>query len=192
MKPKVLPEGSEAAVCRGSIKKIFLKMLQNPQAGKQIYLVFFFDTFAGLLAATLLKKRFPYKRFPVKFAKFLRKPILHNIFRRLVLSSPRIPLKPNEEAIRECLMLYVIYDLPIFNVSCEITWKFTKILEKNSEEVAGLQLATLLKYCCILKTNLFSNTPVDCFYFLFVCDWSSCSKFVRFFGFRGNKRLVAS
>ena len=45
-KPKMLPEGTEAAVCRGSIKKIFAKF-----TGKQIYLVFFFDKVAGLQAA---------------------------------------------------------------------------------------------------------------------------------------------
>ena len=45
------------------------------------------------------------------------------------------------------VMLFVICDLPISDVSCEITWKFTKILEGTSEGVAGLQLAILLKYC---------------------------------------------
>ena len=28
-------------------------------------------------------------------------------------------------------MLYVICDLPISDISCEITWKFNKILERN-------------------------------------------------------------
>ena len=28
-------------------------------------------------------------------------------------------------------MLYVICDLPISDISCEITWKFNKIIERN-------------------------------------------------------------
>ena len=98
-KPKMLPEGTEAAARKGSIKKTFAKF-----TGKQTYLVFFFDKVAGLQAATLLKKRLPYKCFPVKFTKFLGKPILRSTFRRLLLSIQRIPLKPNKEAIRRCSM----------------------------------------------------------------------------------------
>ena len=71
---------------------------------KQIYLIFFFDKVVGLQVATLLKERLHCKCFPVKFAKLLRKSILHNTFRRLLLLTPRIPLKPYKEAIRRCSM----------------------------------------------------------------------------------------
>ena len=93
------------------ILKSFAKL-----TGKQIYLVVFFDKVAGLEAANLSKKRLSYKCFLVKFAKVLRKPILHNTFRRLLLSTSRIPLKPNKEATRRCSMKYVIFQSPIRTV----------------------------------------------------------------------------
>ena len=39
-------------------------------------------------------------------------------------------------------MLYVICDLPISDISCEITWKFNRILEREFllSKVAGLRL----------------------------------------------------
>ena len=103
-KPKMLPVGTEAAVRRGCIKKMFFKNFAK-FIGKQIYRISFFDKVAGLQAANLLsKKRLPCKCFPVNFSKFLRTPFLQNTSRRLLLSTPRILLKPNKETIRRCSM----------------------------------------------------------------------------------------
>ena len=45
----------------------------------------FFNKVAGLRLATLLKKTFWHRRFPVSFAKFLRTPFLQNTSGRLLL-----------------------------------------------------------------------------------------------------------
>ena len=60
-KPKMLSEGTEAAVCRGSMKKILFAKF----TGKQIYLVFFFDKVPGLQAAgcNFIKKEIPIQVF---------------------------------------------------------------------------------------------------------------------------------
>ena len=46
----------------------------------------FFNEAAGL-RPTLIKNRLRHKRFPVNFPKFLRTPILQNIYKRLLLSK---------------------------------------------------------------------------------------------------------
>ena len=58
---------------RQSVKKILLKILQNPQENT------FFNKVTGLRPTILLKER-PWNRcFLVSFAKFLSKPLLQNI-----------------------------------------------------------------------------------------------------------------
>ena len=54
--------------------------------GKHLYQNLFLNKVAGLRPATLLKKRFWHRCFPVNFTKFLRTPFLQNISRRLLLS----------------------------------------------------------------------------------------------------------
>ena len=44
-----------------------------------------FTNFTGLKACKFVKKRFQRRRFPVKFAKFLKTPILKNICELLLL-----------------------------------------------------------------------------------------------------------
>ena len=65
-----------------SIPKNFTKLTENNCAR-----VPFFNKVAGLMPATLLKKRLWHKCFPVNPAKFLRTPILKNICERLLLRS---------------------------------------------------------------------------------------------------------
>ena len=79
---------SDDTVFRGSrrccsIKKVFLKVLQNSQE-TPVSKSFFFNKAAGLSPATLLKKRLQHKCFSVNFAKFLRTPLLQNTSRRLL------------------------------------------------------------------------------------------------------------
>ena len=45
----------------------------------------FFNKVAGLRAFSFIKKKFQRSCFPVKFAKFLRKPTFKNICERLLL-----------------------------------------------------------------------------------------------------------
>ena len=70
---------SEAVARRSSVKKVFLKALQNSQeniCGR----VFFFNQVADLRPTTWLKKRPWHKCFPVNFAKFLRTHFLYNTY----------------------------------------------------------------------------------------------------------------
>ena len=53
--------------------------------GKHLRWNLFYNKFAGLRPATLLKKRLRYGFFSVNFAKPLRTPFLHNTSRRLLL-----------------------------------------------------------------------------------------------------------
>ena len=96
--------------------------------GKQIYLVFFFDEVAGLQAATLLKNRLPY-RCSCEVCKIFRKICFTQHLQTTASAETKISFKTEERSHQE--MLYVICDLPISDVSCEITWQFTKILERN-------------------------------------------------------------
>ena len=70
----------EAVVRRGSVKKVFLKNLQNSQ--ENTYARVFFSFFKkscrpfGLRPVTLLKKRVWHRCFPVNSAKFLKTPFL--------------------------------------------------------------------------------------------------------------------
>ena len=57
-------ESTEAVAQRCSVKKDFLKVLQNSQE----------NTCTRLKPSTLLKKRLWHRCFPVNFAKFLRTP----------------------------------------------------------------------------------------------------------------------
>ena len=52
---------------------------------KHLYQGLFFNKFAGLGPATLLKMRLWHRRFPVNFAKFLRAPFLTEHLRWLLL-----------------------------------------------------------------------------------------------------------
>ena len=57
----------KADVSRCSAEKVFLEISQNSPVPE-----FLFNRVAGLRPATLLKKRFWYRSFPVNFAKFLK------------------------------------------------------------------------------------------------------------------------
>ena len=74
------------------------------------------------------KKRFPYKCFPVNFAKFFKNTFFTEHL-QMTASVDRNSFKAKQRSYQE--MLYVICDLPISDISCEITWKFNKILERN-------------------------------------------------------------
>ena len=52
--------------------------------GKHLCQSLFFNKFAGLRPATLLKKRLWHRCFPVNFVKFLRTPFLQNTSARLL------------------------------------------------------------------------------------------------------------
>ena len=69
--------------CSG--KKVFLKISQNSQENTCAR-VFFFNKFAGLRPATLLKKRLWCRCFSVNFAEFLRTPFSQNTSEGLFLA----------------------------------------------------------------------------------------------------------
>ena len=64
---------AETVVWKGSVKKVFLKIMQN----------------SGLRSATLLKRRLWHSCFPVNFVKFLRIPFLTENLRWLLLKKHR-------------------------------------------------------------------------------------------------------
>ena len=66
----------EAATRRCSVKKMFLKVLQNWQE----------NTWSESRPATLVKKRLWHRYFPVNFTKFLRTPFLTKHFRWRLLT----------------------------------------------------------------------------------------------------------
>ena len=63
--------------------------------GKHLCQNLFFNEFAGLRPATLLKKKLSHRCFPVNFAKYLRTPFLLNTSGQLLLivSSLKQPSK---------------------------------------------------------------------------------------------------
>ena len=65
-------------------KNAFLKISQISLGNNWEY---FFNKVAGLQACDFIKKRHQHRRFPMKFAKFLRTPILNNICERLFLDQ---------------------------------------------------------------------------------------------------------
>ena len=67
------------SVRKGVLKK-FAKFI-----GKHLCQSLFFNNIAGLRPATLLKKRFSHRRFPVNFEKFLRTSFLQNTCGRLLV-----------------------------------------------------------------------------------------------------------
>ena len=80
----------KSALNRGSIKKLFLKILQY-FTGKRLCCTLFFNIFnksTGLQFCNFIKKRLQHWCFPVDIANFLRIPVLKNIYERLLLSFP--------------------------------------------------------------------------------------------------------
>ena len=89
--------------CKKSFLRNFAKF-----TGKQLSQSFFFNKFAGLRSATLLKKKFWHRCFPVNFAKFIRTPFFTEHLWWLLLQAfiskwsrliiqvifSRFPLKP--------------------------------------------------------------------------------------------------
>ena len=67
----------EAVAWRYSGKKVIFRNFAN-FTGKYLCQSLFFNKVAGLMLATLLKKRLWYRSFPLKFAKFLRTLFLQN------------------------------------------------------------------------------------------------------------------
>ena len=80
---------------RYSIKKAALKNFAI-FTGKHLWLSLFFNKVAGLRPETLLKKRLQHNCSPVNITKFLRKPILKNICKRLFCYSQNF-LEPTSE-----------------------------------------------------------------------------------------------
>ena len=70
---------SEAVVRRCSVKKVSLKVLQNSQEDTYLKKSFWHD------ACNFIKKRLQHRCFLVNFTKFVRTPILQNIWKRLLL-----------------------------------------------------------------------------------------------------------
>ena len=134
-KVKMLPVGTEAAVRIGSIKKMFLKISQNSQEKTFIGSSFLIKMQTCRLQ--LIKKETPIQ---VLFCEFCKTPPEN------ASVNSKNSLKTEQRSHQE--MLYEIYDLRISNISCEITWKFTKIFERNQQRsfFAGLELTILLKY----------------------------------------------
>ena len=76
---------------RCSIKKVFLKVRKFHR--KTPVLESVFDKVACLQACNVIKRRLQRRGFPVKFAKFLRTPILENICERLPLPISTLSLE---------------------------------------------------------------------------------------------------
>ena len=64
----------EVATGGGLLEKMFFKISQNSQKNTCV-IVFFLDKVAGLMSASLLKRRHWHRCFPVNFAKIPRTPL---------------------------------------------------------------------------------------------------------------------
>ena len=74
---------AEVIARRCTVKMVFLRYFTK-FTGKHLCQSFFFNEFAGLRPATLLKKRL-WHSFHVSFVKFLRAPFFQNSFERLLV-----------------------------------------------------------------------------------------------------------
>ena len=112
----MLPVSTEAAVRRGYIKKMFFKNFAK-FIGKQIYLISFFDKVAG--CNFIVKKETPMQMFSCEFFETFK----NTSFTEHLQTTASIHTKNSfkTEQISHQEMLYVIYDLPISNILCEIT-----------------------------------------------------------------------
>ena len=83
-KPKLSYRSNlEAVFERCNVKKMFLKNSQNPQENICVRGSFLISFFAGLRPATLLKKCFRHRHFPVSFPKSISYNIYDSLFGRL-------------------------------------------------------------------------------------------------------------
>ena len=73
------------AATRGVL--LFLEISQNSQENTSARVSLFFNTFAGLRSATLLKKRLWRRCFPVHFVKFLKTRFVQNTSGQLLLNQ---------------------------------------------------------------------------------------------------------
>ena len=124
-KPKVLPEGTEAAVRRGSIKKIFLKISQTSQGNKFIWFSFLIKLQACRLH--FIKRETPIQVFSCEVCETFKKTYFTQHLQTTASVDTKNSFKTEQRSHQE--LLYVICNLPISDVSC--TLKFTKILERN-------------------------------------------------------------
>ena len=118
-------------------------------AGKHLCQILFFNKVAGLKRATLLKKRFWYRCFPVNFAKFLISPFLQNTSWRLLLKglfmsgNKMFPLHPSG------FYLYTIF------------FSFYKVLPPISQECLLISQECLLNF--YFREKCHSKTLVKAF-----------------------------
>ena len=81
---KQLPVQRRNSHQRCSVKKVFLKISQYSQ--ENTVLEFLFNKVAGLQGCNFIEKKFHHRCFQVRFAKFLKTPILKNICKQLLLT----------------------------------------------------------------------------------------------------------
>ena len=79
-----------------SVKKIVLKIFAKVTGKHMCWSLF--NKFAVLQACNFIKQRPQHRCFPVRFAKFLRTPILKNICKRLLLGTR----KHKEASVPRC------------------------------------------------------------------------------------------
>ena len=69
---------NEQIFCKNAVLKNFAIFTE-----KQLFWSLFLNRNTGLQYCNFIKKRLQHKCFPVNIAKFLRTPVLNNIFKRL-------------------------------------------------------------------------------------------------------------
>ena len=124
---------TEAVVWRCSVKKVFLEISQDSQESTCARVSFVVRP----QPATLLKKGFWHRCFPVNLAKFLRTPFLKEHFRWLLL-------------LLDCFIQY-IYDCHLL-VNC-LPWESYFTSDKHKS-----LLLSLLKYKRSIRNILFLST----------------------------------
>ena len=113
---------------RCPVKEVFWKFQKFYR--KTPVLESLFNDVASLQAGTLLKKRLKHNCFPVKFAKFLRMPILKNICQLLLLIAVTRARLRNHFFLRLSLSFYTVRKLldPLFCDFFQYQRKFIRSL----------------------------------------------------------------
>ena len=103
---------TEVAVCRGSVKKMFLKISQNSQENTCIESC----RFAG---CSFIKKETPIQVLSCEFCEILKNTFFTEDIQTTASGDSKDSFKNEQRSHQK--MLYEICDLPIFDKSYEIT-----------------------------------------------------------------------
>ena len=164
---------SQAVAQRCSVKKVFLEISQNSQESTCARLSFLVMLQAwGLGRATLLKKRFWHRCFPVNFAKFLRTPFFTEHLWWLLLFYITFLICLTTQGITVSISLFwsskfIFYTFEsYFIVNIECVWASFRIKVTFNNFISfkvGLSSSTNICDICLIESPLKMMKNAFCF-----------------------------